>query len=128
MMQLPGWSNVTVDPDKVQIPTLLGSRLKTTARPEVEVAVIVYGAMCGCGFAGGVEVIVIVCEPRPTAKDCWTCGAARELPLPAWFAGSGHVPPPTNATLAPETVQTPALPAEGEKATARPELAVAVTV
>jgi len=38
-----------------------------------------------------------------------------------------HVPAPTNETLEPDTVQTPALPEEGANETGRPELAVAET-
>ena len=39
-----------------------------------------------------------------------------------------HVPGPTNDTVEPETVHTPALLASAENATAKPELAVADTV
>ena len=39
-----------------------------------------------------------------------------------------QVPAPTNDTVEPVRVQTPALPAAIEKVTARPELAVAETV
>ena len=48
--------------------------------------------------------------------------------MPAWFALTVHVPTPTSDTVAPETVQTPALLGAAEKPTGRPEPAVAETV
>jgi hypothetical protein len=74
-----------------------------------------------------IDVIVIVCEPRPTAKTAGLC-RCQVVPVTAWFAFSVHVPTPTRETVDPETEQTPALPAAAEKVTARPELAVAVTL
>src|SRR3954449_11405092 len=104
-MQFPRATNETTLPLSVQIPALDGSRLKTTARPELEVAVTVYGgsALSTCG---AVEVKVIVCEPLPTANDCWTVVAARYVPLPAWFALMRHVPTPIIDTVDPEMLQT----------------------
>jgi hypothetical protein len=46
--------------------------------------------------------------------------------LPAWLAVSEHEPPATIVTVLPETVQTDVV--VEAKLTARPELAVAVTV
>jgi hypothetical protein len=74
MMQVPRAENETVEPDTEQMPLLLGSVLKTTAKPELAVAVIVYGGSY-LSALGGVDVIVIVCGPRPTAKVCCTCAA-----------------------------------------------------
>ena len=61
------------------------------------------------------------------AKDCCACGAAWYPAEPAWSARIVHVPAPSSATVAPETEQTPALPADAAKVTERPELAVAAT-
>ena len=101
---------LTDDPEIEQTDALAGAMLNVTARPEVAVAVIVYGGLC-LSTGGGVDVIVIVCGARATVNDCCTWGAARYEPLPLWFALTVHVPAPTIATVEPETVQTPALPA-----------------
>ena len=50
------------------------------------------------------------------------------VPFPDWFASIVQVPAPTNVTLAPSTVQMPALPAAAENVTVSPEVAVAATV
>ena len=75
MMQVPRPEKETVDPETEQMPSLLGSVLKMTVKPEVAVAVIVYGGSCLSAF-GGSDVIVIVCGACPTAKVCCTCDAA----------------------------------------------------
>ena len=46
--------------------------------------------------------------------------------MPPWFASTVHVPGARNETVEPDTPHTEGLPEE--KATARPELAAAVTV
>ena len=69
MTQLPRFMNETVEPEIEQIPALLASSEKTGARPDVEVAVTVYGGSCLSAF-GSVDVKVIVCDPRPTVNDC----------------------------------------------------------
>jgi hypothetical protein len=61
-------------------------------------------------------------------NDCCTCGAGWYADEPGWSAVTVQVPAPTSETVEPLTVQTPALPAVAPKETARPELAVAVTV
>ena len=48
--------------------------------------------------------------------------------MPAWLALIVHVPAPTSVTVLPLRLQMPALAAARVKVTARPELAVAVTV
>ena len=50
------------------------------------------------------------------------------MPSPNWLASIVHVPAPTGVTVAPDTVQTPALVGSAEKTTASPEVAVAATV
>src|SRR5258705_11504608 len=110
------------------MPALPGSAENVTGRAELAVAVTLYVGPPTTAVPGGDDVKLIVCEAAPIANDCWTWGAARKLPLPAWFALIVHVPAPTSETVAPDTVHTPALPAAAEKTTARPELAVAVAV
>src|SRR5438309_11630235 len=80
---------------------------------------------------GGVELKLIDCtlsDGVVTVNDCCTCTAGWNVPLPDWSAFTVHVPAPTNATVAPETVHTPALLASAENATGSRELAVAETV
>ena len=48
--------------------------------------------------------------------------------MPAWFALIVHVPEPTIVTVDPDTEQMLASLASAEKATVRPEVAVADTV
>ena len=48
--------------------------------------------------------------------------------MPAWSASTVQVPAPSRETVAPDTVQTPLLPAPAAKLTGRPELAAAATV
>src|SRR5579862_541589 len=118
-MQVPRPEKETVFPETEQTPLLLGSVVNTTPRPEVAVAVTVYGGsfLSACG---GVDVKLMVCEPLPIVKDCCTCAAAWYVPFPAWFAFTVHVPAPMIDTVLPETVQTPALAGAIEKATPRP--------
>ena len=47
-----------------------------------------------------------------TVKLCVTGAAARKSTFPAWFAVIVQVPPETNVTTAPETVQTGTVPDE----------------
>ena len=50
------------------------------------------------------------------------------MPLPAWSALIVQVPEPTNETVEPDTVHTPALAGAALNVTARPELAVPLTM
>src|SRR5579862_2609148 len=126
-MQVPRPVNEIVAPATEQTFALLGSIVKTTARPEVAVAVIVYGGSF-LSTLGGVEVIVIVCDPRPIVNDCCDCGAALYWPFPGWFASTMHVPAATKYTVEPVIVHAPALAVSIVNEIARPELAVAETV
>ena len=111
-------------------PALVRSVEKVTGSPELAVAETVYEAPMTAP-PGGVELKLIDCTLRvgvATANDCCTCAAGWNDPLPAWSALTMHVPAPTNDTVEPETVQTPALLASAENVTARPELAAAATV
>ena len=74
----------------------------------------------------------IDCWPRTggaaaTAKDCCMRGARSKSPLPGCSASTVQVPTPVGTTRAPETLQTPPLPAPVAKLTGRPELATAAT-
>jgi hypothetical protein len=62
-----------------------------------------------------------------TAKDCWTCGAARCCESPTWLALILHVPAEVNDTVEPE-IEHPVLVASRLSVTVRPDVAVAVTV
>src|SRR3569833_4287570 len=44
--------------------------------------------------------------PFAMLKDCTTCSAAFQSPLPAWSASMVHTPACTSVTVVPETVQT----------------------
>ena len=75
---------------------------------------------------GALEVKLIVWLPLLIANDCWVCGAAFQLALPAWLALMVQVPTLTRVMVDPETVQV-AVVAE-VKATLSPELALALGV
>ena len=70
----------------------------------------------------------MVCEPLPTANDCWAWGAAFQLALPAWLASTLHVPTALKLTTPPEIAQTELLVASIVKVTLRVDVAVAVGV
>ena len=72
------------------------------------------------------SVAVAVTVLRATVKDCVTVVAALYRASPAWFAAIVHVPAATIDTVVPLTVQTAVV--EDEKATVRPDVAVADTV
>ena len=130
-MQVPEPTSDTDDPDTVHTPALVASAEKATESPELAVAETTYGDPPAVAPTGGVEVKLIVCtlsDGVVTANDCCTCTAAWNVPFPGWSALTVHVPAPTNDTLAPATVHTPALLASAENATASPELDVADTV
>ena len=74
-MHVPRPWNDTVFPLTEQTPLLDGSVVNATASPEPAVAVMVYGGSF-LSYLPGVDVIVIVCEPLATAKDCCACAAA----------------------------------------------------
>ena len=81
--------------------------------------------------AGGVDVKWMdctLCDGVDTTNDCSACGAERKLPLPGWSASMTQVPGPTELTVEPEIVHTPALEPSMLKLTGSPELAVALTV
>jgi hypothetical protein len=79
---------------------------------------------------GAVEVKVMVWEPLPTVKDCWTWGAAAVVGV----AGLVGVDDAGAGRLVKETTPRPAIGAAGDEeastvmATVRPEEAVAVGV
>src|SRR4051794_21172914 len=102
---------------------------KLTARPEPAVAATEYVPPTRA-LAGAVEVNEIVCGDLAaalTAKLCCFCGAACQLPFPAWSARTTQVPAPSKLTVEPPSEQTPALAAAMLKLTGRPALAVALT-
>ena len=128
--QVPVPTSETVAPETVQTPALVRSVEKETGRPELAVAETLYMEPTA-EPAGGVELKLIDCtlsEGVVTAKDCCTCTAGWNVPLPAWSALTMQVPAPTNDTVEPETVHTPALLGSAENATAKPELAAAATM
>ena len=77
IVQVPAATIVTVAPDTVQMPTLLGAAVNVTARPDVADADTVYAGSPTVAPPGGVEVKLIVCVASATVNDCCTCGAAR---------------------------------------------------
>jgi hypothetical protein len=129
---VPVPTGVTVAPETVQTPALVGSAEKTAARPELAIADTVYVAPPTVADEGAVEVNVMDCtlgaDGWPTPNDCCTRAAAAYVPLPAWSALTVHVPVPTKETDEPDTVHTPALEESAEKTTASPDVALAVTV
>ena len=72
MVQVPADTSVTELPETVQTPVVV--EVKVTVRPEVAVAVSVTGPAVS-GVSGG-WVKLIVWDPLPTAKLCWSWGAA----------------------------------------------------
>jgi hypothetical protein len=130
IVHVPVPTSETVEPETVQTPALVRSVEKATGRPELAVAETVYEEPMTAP-PGAVELKLIDCtlsEGVVTENDCCTCTAGWNAPFPPWSALTVHVPDPTNDTVAPETLHTPALVASAENATANPELAVADTV
>src|SRR6188508_1569629 len=123
-MHVPAAVNDTVEPETLHTNGLPDEN--ETARPELAFAATMYVGPPTYAPLGGDVVKLIVCGPLATANDCETCGAAEWEPLPLWFASTVHVPGARNETVEPDTPHTEGLPEE--KATARPELAAAVTV
>ena len=74
---------------------------------------------------GAAEVKVMLWLPLPTAKDCWSWGAAAKLALPAWLASMTQVPAAWKLTTPAEIEQTPVLVVSTVRATVRPEVAEA---
>ncbi len=69
---------------------------------------------------------LIVWLPLLTVNDCWTCGAALKLPLPAWFASITQLPAPVNDTTPPLIEHTElAVPSTVSCPTTNPDVAVA---
>ena len=77
IVQVPAPTIVTVAPDTVQMPALLGAAANVTVRPDVAVAETVYAGSPTSALEGGIELKLIACEARPTLNDCCTCSAAR---------------------------------------------------
>ena len=71
---------------------------------------------------------LIVCACLTTVNDCCTCGAGLKVAFPAWLALITQVPGPMKVTVAVAIEHTVLAAASIVKLTARPEVAVAVTV
>ena len=69
---------------------------------------------------------VMVCGSWVTLKFWSTSGAGVNVPLPVWLALTEHCPAASKVTVVPATVQTRGV--GPEKATLRPEVAVAATM
>ena len=121
IVQVPAATPVTVLPLTVQIDVVV--EVKVTARPELAVALNVPVPFT---VTVGAAPKVIVWLPFPTVIVCVTCGAALYVVLPAWFAATTHDPAATPVTVLPLTVQIEVV--VEVKVTARPELAVALSV
>ncbi|WP_327001407.1 hypothetical protein OHA72_40680 [Dactylosporangium sp. NBC_01737] len=78
--------------------------MTVTGSPELAAGAIV--TVPSASAAGPGAGNVMLCRPRPTAKDRTTRGAAAYRPLPRWSARSTQVPVPTSVTRWRRTVQT----------------------
>ena len=131
IVQVPAPVSETVDPDTVHTPALPAAIVKVTVSPELAVALTLYGDPPMLAPDGTLDVKSIDCvlaDGAAIANDCCTCAATLYAPLPAWSALIVHVPASTNATVAPVTVQMPALLGAAANVTVRPDVAVADTV
>jgi hypothetical protein len=123
MLQVPTATNVTLFPDTVQIAVFV--LVYTIVSPALELAANVTGPAFNWTKAGAEATIVWL--PCVTVNDRATCGAAANVPLPAWFASIVHVPTDTGVIVPPAVVvHTPVVALVN--ATASPELAVALAV
>jgi hypothetical protein len=92
-------------PEIDPVPVLLGSRLKVTVSPEVEVADNVIGETpYVTGEVGWVKVMVW--EAWPTVKLCGLPVTAASSVVAVALAVSVQDPNPTKLTTPPDTVQT----------------------
>ena len=131
-MELPAWVAsieqgpcaiiVTVFPETVH--TVVVVDVKLTAKPELAVALTVNGA--APNVCPGSAAKVMVCVSLSTPKLRVTSVAAAKLELPACVASIEQAPCATKVTVFPDTVQTGVV--SDAKLTAKPELAVALTV
>ena len=76
IVHVPAPRKETVDPETEHTPALPADRVNETGRPELAVAVTVYGAPPTRALGGGDDVKLIVCVARLTPNDCCACGAA----------------------------------------------------
>lgn len=120
-VQVPADTRVSVVPLTVHTEGVVD--VKTTARPEVEVAVRASGpepSVCESG-----EVKVMVCVAAETVKVLITGGAAAKTALPGWLAVMLQLPAANNVTVLPLTVQTAVVVDVND--TVRPEVALATS-
>ncbi len=130
-MHVPVPTNVTLAPASVQTPALPAPSENDTARPELAVAETVYPGPPTAAPVGALDVKLIdwtLSDGVAIVNDCWTCDGRLIGAVACLVRVDRARPAPTSETLAPETVHTPALEASAVNVTARPEVAVAVTV
>ena len=129
---MPCATSETVAPATVQTPALEGAAEKATVSPELAVAATVYVPPTAAPF-GGLDVKLIdwtLCDgaSEPIENDWSAAGAGRYLLLPLCDALIVHVPSPIRWTIAPVTLQMPALLLSAPNSTGRPEVALALTM
>lgn len=120
-VQVPAATRVSVVP--LTVHTELVVDVKTTARPEVEVATRAGGAdpsVCEPG-----ELKVMVCDAAETVKVLVTAVAAAKPALPGWVAVMLQLPAANSVSVLPLTVQTTGVVDVND--TARPEVALATS-
>jgi hypothetical protein len=130
-VHIPSPVSETVDPETVHTPALDGAAAYVTVSPELAVAATVYVPPTAAPL-GGVDVKLIDWTlfdgaSAPIEKDWSTRGAGWYLLSPLCVALIVQVPTPTRCTLAPVTVQTPALSLSRPNSTGRPDDAFALT-
>jgi hypothetical protein len=123
-VQVPPPTKVTVDP--LTVHTEVVALETVTVSPEVAEAVTVYVAPPVAAFVGAADVKVMVWVALATVNVCDFGAAAAQAALPGWLATTVQLPLPMRLTVDPFTVQTEVVP--DEKATARPDVALAVIV
>ena len=121
IVQVPAVKAVTVVPLIVQTPVVLLLRL--TVRPDVAVALTVPVPLTA--RLGAVPKLMLWFA-LPTPMSSVIVLAGLKFALPPWLAWIVHVPPISGVTVVPEIVQTVGVVLVS--VTARPEVAVAVTV
>ena len=102
MVHSPAVTIVTVKPVIEHTPVVV--EVKASASGEVVTPVTVKGASPKVFEASPAKVMVWAASC--TVNDLLTCGAANQLPFPAWFALNVHVPAVRIVTVVPSTVQT----------------------
>lgn len=118
-VQVPAATSASVVPLTVHTAGVV--ELKTTTRPEVELAVRADGAdpsVCAPG-----ELKVMTCAAAATVKVCATGAAAAKTALPGWLALTEQLPAATRVSVLPLTVHTAGV--VDAKDTGRPEVALA---